>query len=78
MTDRKIRKQITVAAAFLLILIGIQLLYLAKLSIWDGNELSAHPLNMRSALMEQDIRRGCIIQHAVCAYGAGYPAWVYP
>ena len=51
MTDRKIRKQITVAAAFLLILIGIQLLYLAKLSIWDGNELSAHPLNMRSALM---------------------------
>ena len=61
MTDRKIRKHITVAAAFLLILIGIQLLYLAKLSIWDGNELSAHPLNTRSALMEQDIRRGCIL-----------------
>ena len=61
MADRKIRKHIAVAAAFLLALIGIQILYLAKLSVWDGDALAAHPLNTRSALMEQDIRRGRIL-----------------
>ena len=61
MADRKIRKHIAVAAAFLLALIGIQILYLTKLSVWDGDALAAHPLNTRSALMEQDIRRGRIL-----------------
>ena len=61
MADRKIRKHIAVTAAFLLALIGIQILYLAKLSVWDGDALAAHPLNTRSALMEQDIRRGRIL-----------------
>ena len=61
MADRKIRKHIAVATAFLLALIGIQILYLAKLSVWDGDALAAHPLNTRSALMEQDIRRGRIL-----------------
>ena len=61
MADRKIRKHIAVAAAFLLALIGIQILYLAKLSVWDGDALAVHPLNTRSALMEQDIRRGRIL-----------------
>ena len=63
MADRKIRKHIVVAAAFLLALIGVQILYLAKLSVWDGDALAAHPLNTRSVLMEQDIRRGRIIDH---------------
>ena len=63
MTDRKIRKHIAVAASFLLVLIGVQILYLAKLSVWDGDELAAHPLNTRSALMEKDIVRGRILDH---------------
>ena len=63
MTDRKIRKHIAVAASFLLVLIGVQILYLAKLSVWDGDELAAHPLNTRSALMEKDIVRGRILDY---------------
>ena len=63
MTDRKIRKHIAVAASFLLVLMGVQILYLAKLSVWDGDELAAHPLNTRSALMEKDIVRGRILDH---------------
>lgn len=61
MADRKLRKHIAVAAAFLLALIGVQILYLTKLSVWDGDALAAHPLNTRSALMEQNIRRGRIV-----------------
>mgnify|MGYP000975702460 CR=1 FL=1 len=53
MADRKIRKHIAVAAAFLFALIGIQMLYLAKLSVWDGDGLAAHPLNTRTALTEK-------------------------
>ncbi|EJO17738.1 penicillin-binding protein A domain protein, partial [Selenomonas sp. FOBRC6] len=64
MADRKLRKHIAVAAAFLLALLGVQILYLAKLSVWDGDMLAAHPLNTRSALMEQDIRRGRIVDRA--------------
>ncbi len=64
MADRKIRKHIAVAAAFLLGLIAVQILYLAKLSVWDGAELAAHPLNTRTALMEKDIRRGRVFDHA--------------
>ena len=56
MADRKIRKHIAVAAAFLLVLIGIQMLYLAKLSVWDGDGLAAHPLNTRTALTEKGYR----------------------
>ena len=61
MTDEKMRRHIAAAAACLLLLIVIQLLYLVKLSVWDGPELAAHPLNMRSALMEGDIQRGRIL-----------------
>lgn len=61
MVDRNIRKHIAVAAVFLLALIGVQILYLAKLSVWDGDMLAAHPLNKRSMLMEQEIRRGRIL-----------------
>ena len=64
MADRKIRKHIAVAAAFLLGLIAVQILYLAKLSVWDGAELAAHPLNTRTALMEKDIRRGRVFDRA--------------
>ena len=64
MADRKIRKHIAVAAAFLLVLIGIQMLYLAKLSVWDGDGLAAHPLNTRTALTEKGIVRGCILDRA--------------
>ncbi len=66
MADRKLRKHIAVAAVFLLALLGVQILYLAKLSVWDGDMLSAHPLNTRSALMEQDIRRGRIVDREGC------------
>ena len=64
MADRNIRKHIAVAALFLLALIGIQILYLAKLSVWDGDELAAHPLNTRTALTEQGIVRGRILDCA--------------
>ena len=63
MADRKIRKHIAVVAAFLLALIAVQILYLAKVSVWDGDELAAHPLNTRTALMEKDIVRGRIVDH---------------
>ena len=66
MADRKLRKHIAVAAVFLLALLGVQILYLAKLSVWDGDMLSAHPLNTRSALMEQDIQRGRIVDREGC------------
>ena len=45
MADRKLRKHIAVTAVVLLALITVQILYLAKLSVWDGDELAAHPLN---------------------------------
>lgn len=64
MADRKLRKHIAVTAVVLLALITVQVLYLAKLSVWDGDELAAHPLNTRSALMEQDILRGRILDRA--------------
>ena len=63
MADRKIRKHIALVAAFLLALIAVQILYLAKVSVWDGDELAAHPLNTRTALMEKDIVRGRIVDH---------------
>ena len=63
MADRKIRKHIAVVAAFLLALIAVQILYLAQVSVWDGDELAAHPLNTRTALMEKDIVRGRIVDH---------------
>ena len=64
MADRKIRRHIAIASAFLLVLIAIQMLYLTKLAVWDGPELAAHPLNTRAALMEKDIRRGRILDRA--------------
>ena len=63
MTDGKMRRHIAAAAACLLVLIAVQILYLVKISVWDGASLAAHPLNMRSALMEEDIRRGRILVH---------------
>ena len=63
MTDGKMRRHIAAAAACLLVLIAVQILYLVKISVWDGASLAAHPLNMRSALMEEDIRRGRILDH---------------
>ena len=64
MTDQKTRRHITAAAAFLLILAAVQMFYLAKIAVWDGAELAAHPLNARAALMEKDIRRGRILDRA--------------
>ena len=61
MAEPKIRKHIALVAAFLLGLVAVQLLYLVKLSVWDGAELAAHPLNARTALAENDIRRGRIL-----------------
>ena len=64
MTDQKTRRHIAAAAAFLLILAAVQMFYLAKIAVWDGAELAAHPLNARAALMEKDIRRGRILDRA--------------
>lgn len=61
MAEPRIRKHIAVVAAFLLGLVAVQLLYLVKLSVWDGAALAAHPLNARMALAENDVRRGRIL-----------------
>ena len=61
MAEPRIRKHIAVVALFLLGLVGVQLLYLVKLSVWDGAALAAHPLNARTALAENDVRRGRIL-----------------
>ena len=61
MAEPRIRKHIAVVALFLLGLVGVQLLYLVKLSVWDAASLAAHPLNARAALAENDVRRGRIL-----------------
>jgi len=61
MAEARIRKHIAVVALFLLGLVGVQLLYLVKLSVRDGAALAAHPLNARAALAETDVRRGRIL-----------------
>ena len=61
MAEPRIRKHIAVVALFLLGLVGVQLLYLVKLSVRDGAALAAHPLNARAALAETDVRRGRIL-----------------
>ncbi|WP_313991603.1 penicillin-binding transpeptidase domain-containing protein [uncultured Selenomonas sp.] len=61
MADHSIRRQIAAAAAVLLILFAVQILYLTKIAVWDGAALAQHPLNMRTALAEKDIRRGRIL-----------------
>ena len=80
MAERKMRRHIAAAAAFLLILVGVQILYLAKIAVWDGAELAAHPLNTRTALMEKDIRRGRILDCAgrVLAESGADGMRVYP
>jgi len=58
MADRKLRKHIAVAAVFLLALLGVQILYLAKLSVWDGdmnefsNTVRVHVSALRRKLKE--------------------------
>jgi peptidoglycan glycosyltransferase len=64
MAEARIRKHIAVVVLFLLGLVGVQLLYLVKLSVWDAAELAAHPLNARAALAENDVRRGRILDRA--------------
>ena len=64
MAEPRIRRHIAVVAAVLLALVGVQLLYLAKLSVWDGAALAEHPLNARAALAENDVRRGRILDRA--------------
>ena len=64
MAEARIRKHIAVVVLFLLGLVGVQLLYLVKLSVWDAAELAAHPLNSRAALAENDVRRGRILDRA--------------
>lgn len=61
MAEPRIRKHIAVVALFLLGLVGVQLLYLVKLSVWDAASLAAHLLNARAALAENDVRRGRIL-----------------